>query len=59
MNTIPLAWPFAVWGLDTIGPLKTGKYGFTHIPMAVDKFTKWIEAKPIKSLDAATTVNFM
>ena len=42
-----------------IGPLKTGKYGFTHILVAVDKFTKWIEAKPIKSLDAATAVNFV
>jgi hypothetical protein len=42
-----------------IGPLKTGKYGFTHILVAVDKFTKWIEAKPIKSLDAATAVSFV
>src|SRR4051812_2493426 len=33
----PLAWPFAVWGLDMIGPLRTGKHGFTHILVAVDK----------------------
>ena len=27
--------------------------------VAVDKFTKWIEAKPIKNLDAGTTVSFI
>ena len=42
-----------------IGPLKTGKYGFTHILVAIDKFTKWIEEKPIKTLDSATTVSFI
>src|SRR3954464_9704281 len=59
MKTIPLAWPFAVWGLDMVGTLRTGKHGFTHILVAVDKFTKWIEAKPIKTEDSATTVSFM
>src|SRR4051812_43304951 len=46
LKTIPLAWHFAAWGLDMIGPLRTGTSGFTHILVAVDKFTKWIEAKP-------------
>src|SRR4051812_23690514 len=59
LKTIPLAWPFATWGMDMVGPLRTGKYGFTHILVAVDKFTKWIEEKPIKVLDSAITVNFM
>jgi transposase InsO family protein len=27
--------------------------------VVVDKFTKWIEAKPIRSLDAATTTKFL
>ena len=54
LKTIPLVWPFAVWGLDMVGPLRTGRSGFTHVLVAVDKFTKWIEAKPIKNLDACT-----
>ena len=33
--------------------------GFTHVLVAVDKFTKWIEAKPIKNLDAGTAVSFI
>ena len=59
LKTIPLVWPFAVWGLDMIGPLRTGRSGFTHVLVAVDKFTKWIEAKPIKSLDTGTAVSFI
>ena len=59
LKTIPLAWPFAIWGLDMVGPLRTGRSGFTHVRVAVDKFTKWIEAKPIKNLDACTTISFI
>ena len=47
LQTIPITWPFTVWGLDMVGPLKKGLGGFTHLLIAVDKFTKWIEAKPI------------
>src|SRR3990170_5751745 len=59
LKTIPLVWPFAVWGLDMVGPLRTGRSGFTHLLVAVDKFTKWIEAKPIKKLDSKTAIRFL
>ena len=59
LKTIPLVWPFAVWGLDMVGPLRTGRGGFMHVLVAVDKFTKWIEAKPIKNLDACTAISFI
>ena len=39
-----------VWGLDMVGPLKKGPGGFTHLLVAVDKFTKWIEAKSITNI---------
>ena len=42
-----------------VGPLRTGRSGFTHVLVAVDKFTKWIEAKPIKNLEASTAVSFI
>ena len=45
LKTIPIAWPFAVWGLDMVGPFKTARGGMTHLLVAVDKFTKSIEAK--------------
>ena len=60
LTTVPLAWPFAQWGLDMVGLLrKSSKGGHTHLLAAVDKFTKWIEAVPITSLTATTTVNFI
>ena len=58
LKTIPITWPFTVWGLDMVGPFKTARIGMTHLLVVVDKFTKWIEAKPIKKLDGNTVVTF-
>ena len=33
-----------------VGPLKKGPGGFTHLLVGVDKFTKWVEAKPITNI---------
>ena len=41
-----------------VGPLKKGPGGFTHLLVAVDKFTKWIEAKPITNLRSEEAVKF-
>jgi hypothetical protein len=37
---------------------KTASGGLTHLLVAVDKFTKWIKAKPIKKLDGSSTIKF-
>jgi hypothetical protein len=42
LQTIPITWPFACWGLDMIGPFKKAQGGYTHVLVAIDKFTKWI-----------------
>jgi hypothetical protein len=42
-----------------VGPFKTAPGGLTHLLVAVDKFTKWIEAKPIKKLDGSSTIKFV
>jgi hypothetical protein len=47
LQTIPITWPFAVWGLDLVGPLKKTTRGFTHLLVVIDKFSKWIKARPI------------
>ena len=59
LKTIPITWPFAVWVLDMVGPFKTAPGGYTHLLLAVDKFTKWVESKPIKKLDGATAANVL
>ena len=58
LQTIPITWPFAVWGLDMVGPLKKAPCGFTHLLVAVDKFTKWIEDKPITNIRSKEVVKF-
>ena len=59
LNMILVSWPFAQWGLDMVGPLtKSAHGGHTHLLVAVDKFTKWIEATPVTNQSATAAVNF-
>jgi transposase InsO family protein len=58
LQTIPITWPFAVWVLDMVGPLTKAPGGYTHLLVAVDKFTKWIEARPITSLKSVQAATF-
>ena len=55
---IPITWPFTVWGLDLVGPLKKAPGGFTHLLVTIDKFTKWIEARPISTIKSEQAVLF-
>jgi len=59
LKTIPITWPFAVWGLDMVGPFKPARGNLTHMLVLVDKFTKWIEVKPIRLCDGKTAVKFL
>ena len=58
LQMIPITWPFVVWGLDLVGALKRVPGGFTHLLVAVDKFTKWIEARPITMIKPEQAVLF-
>jgi transposase InsO family protein len=42
-----------------IEPFKKAQGGYTHILVAIDKFTKWIEYNPIASLTSAKAVEFI
>jgi hypothetical protein len=57
--TIPPTWSFACWGLDMIGPLPTAPGGFNRVLVAIDKFTKWIEVKPVTCPKADTILDFL
>jgi hypothetical protein len=59
LRTIPIAWPFAQWGLDQVGPLpKSSRGSHTYLLVAVDKFSKWIEAVPVTNQEATMAVKF-
>jgi hypothetical protein len=42
-----------------IGPLTMAPEGFTHVVVAIDKFTKWIEYKMITKISADRVVSFI
>jgi hypothetical protein len=58
LQTIPITWPFAVWGLDLVGLLQKTPGGFSHLLVAIDKFSKWIEARPIGKIRSEQAVLF-
>jgi hypothetical protein len=50
---------FRLLGLDMIGPLSTAPGGFNRVLVAIDKFTKWIEVKPVTCLKADRVLDFL
>jgi transposase InsO family protein len=58
LQTIPITWSFAVQGLDLIGPLQKAPGGFTHLLVTIDKFSKWIEVRPLTSIRSEQAVTF-
>jgi transposase InsO family protein len=58
LQTIPITWPFAVWGLDLVGPLQKAPGDYTHLLVAIDKFSKWIEVRPLNSVRSERAVAF-
>ncbi|GKV40834.1 hypothetical protein SLEP1_g48435 [Rubroshorea leprosula] len=49
LSSLSSLWPFTQWGIDLLGPFVKGKEGYTYLVVAVDYFTKWIEAKPLST----------
>ncbi|GJY81886.1 reverse transcriptase domain-containing protein [Tanacetum coccineum] len=52
-------WPFYKWGIDIAGPFpeRPGKVKFLIV--AIDYFTKWIEAKPVATITGNQIKKFM
>jgi ribonuclease HI len=59
LRTIPPSWPFAMWGLDAVGPFRTTPGVYKHILDVVDKFTKWIEVRPVAKVTSKEAVKFI
>ncbi|GKB38268.1 reverse transcriptase domain-containing protein [Tanacetum coccineum] len=43
-------WPFYKWGIDIAGPFPEGPGKVKFLIVAIDYFTKWIEAKPVTTI---------
>jgi transposase InsO family protein len=47
-----------MWGLDLVGPWQKAPGGFTHLLVAIEKFSKWIEVWPLTSIGSKQAVAF-
>jgi hypothetical protein len=48
-----------MWGLDAVGQFRTASGGYKHILVVVDKFTKWIEVRPVVEVTSEEAVKFI
>ena len=53
-------WPFATWGIDIIGKIvPKASNGHEFILVAIDYFTKWVEAASFKILNSRKVAQFI
>ena len=53
-------WPFSVWGIDIIGKISPkSSSGYEFILVAIDYFTKWVEAASYARLTSAKVASFI
>jgi hypothetical protein len=51
-------WPLQRWGLDIIGPLHMAQGNLKFTFIAVEYFTKWIEARAVSTITSKTAQKF-
>jgi hypothetical protein len=59
LHLIPPSWPLQRWGMDLVGPLPTAQGNCRFTAVAIDYFTKWVEAKPLANIKAPTIQKFL
>ena len=59
LTTIASLWPFALWGLDIVGPLAQGKRQVKFLLVAIDYFIKWVETEALSTITEVKVQNFM
>jgi hypothetical protein len=58
IQLILLVWPLARWGIAIVGQLPTTPGNYTHVVVAVEYFSKWVEAKLLLSITLAMIQKF-
>ncbi|KAI3825920.1 hypothetical protein L1987_07661 [Smallanthus sonchifolius] len=61
MNLISVtsAWPFCKWAIDIVGPFPEAAGRVKFLIVAIDYFTKWIEAKPLATITGQQVQRFV
>ncbi|GAU43325.1 hypothetical protein TSUD_390240 [Trifolium subterraneum] len=58
LKTLISPWPFAWWGMDILGPFPTAARQVKYLIVAVDYFTKWVEAEPLAKIGTSHILRF-
>lgn len=58
VHLIPPVWPLTRWGIDIVGPQPTAPGNFKYVAVAVEYFSKWIEAKALRDITVAILQKF-
>ena len=59
LTTIASSWPFAQWGIDIVSPLPQGKGQVKFLLIAIDYFTKWVQAEALATIIEARIRSFV
>nr|CAN66964.1 hypothetical protein VITISV_013143 [Vitis vinifera] len=60
LHALTSPWPFSVWGIDIIGKVSPkSSSGHEFILIAIDYFTKWVEAASYARLTSARVASFI
>ena len=59
MTPIITPCPFARWGIDIVGPFPVARGQKKFLLVAIDYFTKWVEAVPLLHIGETEMINFL
>ncbi|XP_058727787.1 uncharacterized protein LOC131599463 [Vicia villosa] len=60
LNVLSSPWPFSMWGIDMIGMIEPkASNGHRFILVAIDYFTKWVEAASYANVTRQVVVRFI
>ncbi|KAG8051157.1 hypothetical protein GUJ93_ZPchr0009g800 [Zizania palustris] len=57
LQVIAPVWPMARWGMDLIGPFPMAKGSLKFAVVAIEYFSKWVEADPLTAITSKTYKN--
>ncbi|XP_027936375.1 uncharacterized protein LOC114191403 [Vigna unguiculata] len=59
LHSISTPWPFHTWGIDILGPFPIATRQRKFLIVAIEYFTKWIEADPVATISANMVKAFL
>ena len=58
LHSLSSPWPFAMWGMDILGPLPKALGVVKYLLVVIDYFTKWIKTRPLQEITSNEAEKF-